>query len=77
MAIKTRDPLEILRSFSALPDDALVRVDVVSAHEDCSASTVWRRIRLGLFPKPVKQGGITAWRVGDIRAHHARLREVA
>jgi hypothetical protein len=71
------ESFEILSNFEALPSDALVRINVVAAHEACSGSTIWRRIRLGVFPKPVKQGGITAWRVGDIRAHHARLREVA
>ena len=32
-----------------------------------SASTLWRKVRAGSFPKPIKFGpGITAWRVSDI-----------
>lgn len=34
-----------------------------------SAATLWRRVKDGTFPKPVKLGPrITAWRVEDIRA---------
>ena len=68
-------PAEILTRLPLLPDDALVRVRVVSQHEACSPATIWRRVRMGLFPAPIKQLGVTAWRVGDLRAHHARLRE--
>ena len=32
-----------------------------------SASTLWRKVRDGSFPKPIKLGpSITAWRVSDI-----------
>jgi predicted DNA-binding transcriptional regulator AlpA len=71
--IQPRSPIEVLRVFSALPDGALIRIDVVAAHEACSGSTIWRRVRKGTFPAPVRQAGVTAWRVGDIRKHHARL----
>ena len=34
-----------------------------------SAATLWRKVKAGSFPKPVKLGPrITAWRVEDIRA---------
>lgn len=34
-----------------------------------SASTLWREVRAGRFPSPVKLAGrTTAWRVADIRA---------
>jgi predicted DNA-binding transcriptional regulator AlpA len=34
-----------------------------------SATTLWRKVAAGLFPKPVKlSAGITAWKVEDIRA---------
>jgi len=32
-----------------------------------SASTLWRKVRDGSFPKPIKFGpGITAWRLADV-----------
>ncbi|MEI6871325.1 MAG: transcriptional regulator [Verrucomicrobiota bacterium] len=65
----------VLRQYEELPPDALIRIGAVTALESCSASTIWRRIRAGIFPKPIRQVGVTAWRVGDLRAHHARLRE--
>jgi len=34
-----------------------------------SAATLWRRVRDGSFPAPLRLGKrITAWRVGDVRA---------
>ncbi|MEY4351714.1 MAG: hypothetical protein RL078_1793 [Bacteroidota bacterium] len=39
-----------------------------------SATTIWRKCRRGEFPQPVKvSAGITAWRVGDIRAYLERI----
>jgi hypothetical protein len=33
-----------------------------------SAATLWRKVKAGLFPAPVKLSeGITAWRVEDVR----------
>ena len=35
-----------------------------------SSATLWRQVKAGTFPPPVKLGPrITAWRVEDIRAH--------
>ena len=32
-----------------------------------SAPTLWRKVKAGTFPKPIKLGeNITAWRVADI-----------
>lgn len=34
-----------------------------------SASTIWRKVRDGSFPKPVKlSDAVTGWRTADIRA---------
>ena len=39
-----------------------------------SATTIWRKCRRGEFPQPVKvSAGITAWRVGDIRAYLEKI----
>jgi predicted DNA-binding transcriptional regulator AlpA len=33
-----------------------------------SATTLWRKVAQGLFPKPVRlSAGVTAWRVEDVR----------
>jgi|LauGreDrversion4_2_1035121.scaffolds.fasta_scaffold601461_2 prophage regulatory protein len=56
--------------FSTLPDDALVRLAmlIVWALIPFSVSTLWRKVRVGEFPAPVKVSSqVTAWRVGDIR----------
>ena len=65
-------------SFDQLPDCALLRESqLVPSHKrpgihallPFSAPTLWRKVKAGDFPKPIKLGErITAWRVGDIRA---------
>lgn len=41
-----------------------------------SAATLWRRVREGQFPAPIKFGGVTAWKASDVHewldAHHQR-----
>lgn len=62
-----RSPRE---SFHHLPDDALIRQVILIAWGlvPFSASTLWRKVRRGEFPPPVKvSSGITAWRVGHVR----------
>lgn len=54
-------------NFDDLPDSALVRLPKVQALFSISAPTVWRWARSGELPKPVKIGGVTCWRVGDLR----------
>jgi prophage regulatory protein len=70
--------------FDTLPDDALLRqAQLVSSPDRCgfsilpfSAATLWRMVKAGTFPKPVKvTGSITAWRAADVRRwlrEHAR-----
>ncbi len=57
--------------FTRLPDEALIRLSSLKQWGliPFSASTLWRRCRSNDFPKPIKLSpGVTAWRVGDIRA---------
>jgi len=68
----------IFPSFDDLPDSAYVReAQLVRSrkHPDrpapvpFSAPTLWRNVKAGTFPKPVKLSSrVTAWRVGDVRA---------
>ncbi len=58
-----------LKHFNDLPDCARVRLPVVKGLLGCSAATVWRMAAAGKIPKPEKiSDGVTAWRVGDLRA---------
>lgn len=65
-------------SFDNLPDSAYIReAQLVQSYQrpntpaplPFSGPTLWRKVKKGDFPKPVKLGPkITAWKVGDIRA---------
>ena len=65
-----RPRLDPLQDFDQLPNVAHVRVDVVQALFACSRSTVWRHVKSGHIPAPVKiSTRITAWQVGSLRKH--------
>ena len=55
--------------FDKLPDLALIRQrDLTAGILPFSGATLWRRVKDGTFPKPLKlEGNITAWRVGEVR----------
>ena len=61
--------------FDEMPDSALVRESQLVKKPNnpapvvpVSAATLWRWVRLGKFPKPMKVGpNTTAWRVADVR----------
>ncbi len=54
--------------FTTLPDSALVRQRDLLTILPFSASTLWRRVAEGSFPKPIKLGEkTTAWRWSGVR----------
>ena len=56
--------------FNRLPDDALIRIYYLLTWGlvPFSVSTLWRKVRQGEFPAPVRVSSqVTAWRVGDVR----------
>ena len=57
-----------LGTFSFLPDAALIDIWAVCALRGRSKASTWRDVAAGRLPKPVKIGGSTRWRVGDVRA---------
>jgi len=57
--------------FNRLPDEAFIRQNTLMGMSilPFSASTLWRKVRSGQFPKPLRLSEqITAWRVRDIRS---------
>ena len=60
---------EPLKNFDSLPDSAYVRIPTVAALFACSPATIWRAVRDGRIPKPIKHfERATAWNVGALRA---------
>lgn len=56
--------------FDYLPDSAFIRLNQMmdTRLTPFSASTIWRKVKRGEFPRPAKlSDNITAWQVGDIR----------
>jgi predicted DNA-binding transcriptional regulator AlpA len=54
-----------------LPDSVLVNLPTVESLLGVSTSTVWRLSRKGLLT-PIRIGGSTRWRIGEIRAFAAK-----
>lgn len=60
---------EPLKNFDALPNSAYVRIPTVAALFACSPATIWRGVRNGRIPKPIKHfGHMSSWNVGELRA---------
>ncbi len=57
-------------TFDDLPGVGYIRQsDLIPSPIPFSSATLWRKVKNGTFPPPVKLGErITAWRVADIRA---------
>jgi len=49
--------------------DTFLTVKEVSAHVGIGVSTVWKFVRQGEFPRPIKIGqNITRWRLSEVKA---------
>jgi predicted DNA-binding transcriptional regulator AlpA len=69
-AIKRYDDMtQDSRPFGELPATGYVRQSqLIPAPVPFSSATLWRRVKAGTFPKPVKLSErVTAWRVEDVR----------
>ena len=49
----------------------LLTVRDVSAQLNIAVSSVWRKVKSGDLPQPIKIGGSTRWRRADIEALYA------
>lgn len=58
-----------------LPDDALIRLKQVLRIYHVGRSTWLRGVAAGEYPQPIKKGGITFWRYGDVIAIARKVAE--
>lgn len=62
---KQANPPEI----QTLPAEGFIRIRHLVRFIPFSRTTIWRKVKEGAFPRPVKlSSDITAWRVADVRA---------
>lgn len=54
-------------------NDNLLRISDVCRIVPLSRPTIYRRIRAGLFPSPIKDGRCSFWQEGEVRAYAANL----
>jgi prophage regulatory protein len=76
MHLKEHRDMSINRTpLGSLPETGYVRQSqLIPAIFPFSSATLWRKVKAGTFPKPVKLGPrITAWRVEDVRALMDRM----
>lgn len=58
-----------LTQFDILPNSAFVRLPVMVSLYGVSPATIWRGVKSGAIPKPMKlTKRTTAWNVGLVRA---------
>jgi predicted DNA-binding transcriptional regulator AlpA len=57
-----------LKDFDSLPDSAYVRLPVVASLLGCFPSTVWRAVKTGQLPQPMRYcDRVSGWNVGQLR----------
>ena len=66
--MKQKIQKDILQNFSYLPDESLVRLPILMALYGLSKASIYRFIKDGIIPAPIKLSARTSvWNVGDIR----------
>ena len=76
MPLDSHTPRTTVAVFDTLPDSGMVRLAGLIQTPKApgnplpfSAATLWRHVKNGTFPAPLKLGArTTAWRVSDVRA---------
>ena len=56
-----------LKNFDDYPASAGIRLPVVAALNGVTPVTVWRWVKAGRLPAPIKRGGVALWLVGPLR----------
>ncbi|MBT3777061.1 MAG: AlpA family phage regulatory protein [Pelagibacteraceae bacterium] len=66
--MKQKIQKDVLQNFSYLPDESLVRLPILMALYGLSKASIYRFIKDGIIPAPIKLSERTSvWNVGDIR----------
>jgi predicted DNA-binding transcriptional regulator AlpA len=66
--MKQKIQKDVLQNFSYLPNESLVRLPILMALYGLSKASIYRFIKDGIIPAPIKLTGRTSvWIVGDIR----------
>ncbi len=69
MATLRTYPDQSLHNSENVPKIGFFRLSQILQLLPISRATVWRKVKAGTFPKPVKlSSNITAWKVADVRA---------
>lgn len=56
------------RQSHSLPETGFIRQSTLIPLLGFSATTLWRRVKQGTFPQPIKLSvNVTAWRVEEVR----------
>ena len=76
--VQIHKPAALIPSFDTLPDSAFIREaqlvqspkrPTTPAPLPFSAPTLWRKVKAGTFPKPIKLSErVTCWNVGAVRS---------
>lgn len=51
----------------------LMTVNEVGSELSLGPSTIWRKVKDGSFPQPIKIGGSTRWHRSEVEEHIAKL----
>lgn len=63
---------EVVKNFDNLSSHSFIRIPSMCILYSLSRATIWRAVKNGTIPKPVKlTERVTAWNVGIVRAHLA------
>ena len=66
--MKQKIQKDVLQNFSYLPNESLVRLPILMALYGLSKASIYRFIKDGIIPAPIKLSSRTSvWNVGDIR----------
>lgn len=68
--MSNRMKTESLVDLTAMPDSALLSGKTICNLADRSRTSLWRDVKAGYLPEPIRIGANTArWRADDVRAY--------
>jgi predicted DNA-binding transcriptional regulator AlpA len=73
-AVPTPQTITPIVTLPAEGDGYLNLVTVLAVFQVKSPVSIWRWVKAGVFPTPVKLGSQLRWELSDLRAHMVKLR---